>query len=95
MKRTALLLAVVLALPACTDRYGRPHPIGNALLGAAGGAAVGGIGSAILRDQQPRYGYGGHRPGPYGYDYRGRYSLGQQGYGYQGYAPGYGYGRGW
>lgn len=80
MKRTMLLLAAGLSLAACTDRYGRPDVLGNALLGGLGGAAVGGLGSAALRDQQPSYRGGGygrayHQPhgygGGYGRGYRG------------------------
>lgn len=56
---TALGLAALLGLGACTDSFGRPDPVGTALLGAGVGAAAGlAIGSA----SQPRHHHHYHAP---------------------------------
>lgn len=63
---SALALTGMLGFTACTDAYGRPDPVGTALLGAGVGAAAGlAVGAASQPRYQPRY-HG--RP-----VYRGRY----------------------
>lgn len=79
----ALGLAAALMAAGCTDPYGRPDPVGTALLGAAAGAAIGlAAGGAFNNHHHDSYryprggygGYGGYRGGyGGGYGYRGGY----------------------
>ena len=89
---TALgLTAALLGAGACTDQYGRPDPVGTAVLGAAVGVAAGLAVSGAMNQPRNTYSYprGG---GGYNRGYGGGYGGG--GYGGGGYG-GRGYGGGW
>jgi hypothetical protein len=71
---SALALTGLLGVTACTDTYGRPDPVGTALVGAGVGAAAG---LAVGAASQPRYYapppppvYRGYYGPPRGYYYR-------------------------
>ena len=92
----ALGLSTLLLAAGCTDQYGRPDPVGTAVLGGAVGVAAGlALGGAFNGGGRDHYAYprGGYGGGGYG---RGGYGGGGYGGGYP--PPGYGrggYGGGW
>ncbi len=107
----ALGLTTLLLASGCTDQYGRPDPVGTAVLGGAVGVAAGlALGGAFSNNRHDNYSYprgGGYGGGGYGSGYGGngygRGGYGGGGYGGNGYGGGGyggggyggGYGRGW
>ena len=87
-------LSTLLLAAGCTDQYGRPDPVGTAVLGGAVGVAAGLALGGAFNNRHDSYSYprgGGYNRGGYGGGYGGGgYSRGGYGGGY----GGGGYGRG-
>jgi hypothetical protein len=85
MKKIICTLAILFALPACTDIYGRPDPVATGLLGAGiGGVAGYALGRSVAPNPPVVYHYHSRPriwapppPRPYyfhrHYDFRPRY----------------------
>lgn len=92
----ALGLSTLLLAAGCTDQYGRPDPVGTAVLGGAVGVAAGLALGGAFNDRHDHYSYprGGHGGGYGGGGYGGGYGGGGYGRGPYGPPPGYGGGYG-
>jgi hypothetical protein len=98
----ALGLTTLLLATGCTDQYGRPDPVGTAVLGGAVGIAAGLALGGAFNDRHDNYAYprgggyggGGYGRGGYGGGGYGGGGYGGGGYGGGGYGGG-GYGRGY
>ncbi len=90
----ALGLTTLLLAAGCTDQYGRPDPVGTAVLGGAIGVAAGLAMGGAFNSHHDNYAYPRGGRGGYGGGYGGG-GYGGGGYGGGGYGGGYGGRGGW